>query len=447
MTLVVAIRFKDSGKNHWYDPRNLTNLQAGEMVIVDTVRGPELAKVAYPAQELPPDLLEGEVRPIIRRASKQDFERMARLFARHDEVLKRCEELVKAHNLPMHLVKAEYSFDGSRLTFYFTADNRVDFRLLVRDLARAFRSRIELRQIGARDEARLLGGIGPCGRILCCASFLPDYARVSIKMAKDQDLPLNPAKISGVCGRLLCCLSYEHQQYLDMKADLPARDSWVQTPDGPGEVVTVNVLRESVLVRLAGSGMEAEYTRAQISQATDVVGSIARQRNQDGITPHTRRASEDTTGAEDENDLAVLDLLDDEADLISLTVDDPDPPLQPAPRTKPDRHERKGSAAMGQRSTQPRGKPAPERGTRGERTERTERRRHPERTERRRRPERTEPQPGAPSRTGGKSRPPSDPSASPRSGEPKRHEAGNPSNQGNPDKPRRRRRPPRRNAE
>lgn len=449
MTVVVAIRFKDSGKNHWYDPRSLTNLQAGEVVIVDTVRGPELAKVAHPAQEMPPDTLEGEVRPIIRRASKQDFERMARLFARHDEVLKRCAELVKAHNLPMHLVKAEYSFDGSRLTFYFTADNRVDFRLLVRDLARAFRSRIELRQIGARDEARLLGGIGPCGRILCCASFLPDYARVSIKMAKDQDLPLNPAKISGVCGRLLCCLSYEHQQYLDMKADLPARDSWVQTPDGPGEVVTVNVLRESVLVRLAGSGMEAEYTRDQISQATDVVGSVARQRNQDGITPHTRRASEATTGAEDENDLAVLRLLDDEADLVSLAADDAATPPQPAQRTKPDRHEgqRKGQAAMRQRTAQPGGKPAPERGTRGtrgERTERTERSRHPERTERSRRPERTEPQPSAPSRTGGKSRPPSDPSASPRSGEPKRHEAGN---LGNPDKPRRRRRPPPRNEE
>jgi cell fate regulator YaaT (PSP1 superfamily) len=461
MTLVVAIRFKDSGKNHWYDPRNLTNLQAGEVVIVDTVRGPELAKVAHPPQEIPPDTLESEVRPIIRRASKQDFERMARLFARHDDVLKRCSELVKSHNLPMHLVKAEYSFDGSRLTFYFTADNRVDFRLLVRDLARTFRSRIELRQIGARDEARLLGGIGPCGRILCCASFLPDYARVSIKMAKDQDLPLNPAKISGVCGRLLCCLSYEHQQYLDMKADLPARDSWVQTPDGPGEVVTVNVLRESVLVRLAGSGMEAEYTRDQISQATDVVGSVARQRNQDGITPHTRRASADPAGAEDENDLAVLRLLDDETDLVSLTADAAAAPAQPSQRPKPDRREgqsRTGQPATRQRTVQSGGQPTPEHGTRGERPSRSSRSSrsspssHPERTEPSRRPERTErsrperstPQSSASSRTGGKSRPPGDSSSSPRSGEPKRPETGNPSN---PDKPRRRRRPPPRNEE
>ena len=145
----------------------------------------------------------------------------------------------------MALVKAEYSFDGSRLTFYFTSEKRVDFRVLVRDLARTFQTRIELRQVGPRDEAKLLGGIGPCGRLLCCSTFLPDYARVSIKMAKDQDLPLNPTKISGVCGRLLCCLSYEHEQYLEIKAELPQRGAWVQTPDGPGEVVTVNVVREN----------------------------------------------------------------------------------------------------------------------------------------------------------------------------------------------------------
>ena len=168
----------------------------------------------------------------------------------------------------MRLVKAEYSFDGSRLTFYFTAEKRVDFRTLVRDLARAFKTRIELRQIGPRDEAKLLGGIGPCGRLLCCATFLPDYARVSIKMAKDQDLPLNPTKISGVCGRLLCCLSYEHDQYLAIKAELPRRGAWVQTPDGPGEVVAVNVVRETVSVELGGSGVRDEYSPAQIGEAT-----------------------------------------------------------------------------------------------------------------------------------------------------------------------------------
>lgn len=317
MTPVITIRFKDSGKNHHCDPHDLHDLQPGEIIIVDTARGPEMARVAYPVQDIPPDEILGELRPVIRRATDQDFERMARLHARHDEVLKRCEEKVRAHQLPMNLVKAEYSFDGSRLTFYFTAENRVDFRMLVRDLARTFRSRIELRQIGPRDEARLLGGIGPCGRILCCASFLPDYARVSIKMAKDQDLPLNPSKISGVCGRLLCCLSYEHQQYLDMKANLPARESWVQTPDGPGDVIAVNVLRETVTVRLAGSGMEAEYTRDQIDQATDVVGAVARQRNREGITPATRL---DT----DTDELEMLRLLDEDGE-----------PAAPVPPTAP----------------------------------------------------------------------------------------------------------------
>ena len=185
----------------------------------------------------------------------------------------------------MRLVKAEYSFDGSRLTFYFTSEKRVDFRVLVRDLARTFKTRIELRQIGPRDEAKLLGGIGPCGRMLCCSTFLPDYARVSIKMAKDQDLPLNPTKISGVCGRLLCCLSYEHEQYLEIKAELPRRGAWVQTPDGPGEVVTVNVVRETVIVELAGSGVHEEFSPTQISEATQRVGTLARSRAEEGIAP------------------------------------------------------------------------------------------------------------------------------------------------------------------
>jgi hypothetical protein len=178
--------------------------------------------------------------------------------------------------------------------------------MLVRDLARTFRSRIELRQIGPRDEAKLLGGIGPCGRALCCATFLPDYARVSIKMAKDQELPLNPSKISGVCGRLLCCLSYEHQQYLDMRAELPAKGDWVQTPDGPGDVLSANVLQGTVTVRLASSGMQENYTRAQIQAATDGVHTVARERAQQGVTPFTddevdadelRRLLDDETGA------------------------------------------------------------------------------------------------------------------------------------------------------
>ncbi|NCC34092.1 MAG: hypothetical protein EOM24_19080, partial [Chloroflexia bacterium] len=247
MPIVIGIRFKDSGKVYYFDPQEF-ELQVGEPVIVETVRGMELARVAYERREVPTSEIVGELKPVVRRAESADLERFRDLQARHGEVLERCAEKVREHGLPMSLIKAEYSFDGSRLTFYFTAEKRVDFRLLVRDLARTFKSRIELRQIGPRDEARLLGGIGPCGRVLCCASFLPDYARVSIKMAKDQDLPLNPSKISGVCGRLLCCLSYEHEQYVAMRAELPRKGTWVQTPDGPGEVVAQQVLKQQLVV-------------------------------------------------------------------------------------------------------------------------------------------------------------------------------------------------------
>lgn len=292
MPVVVGIRFKDSGKTYYFDPNGIEALAQGDHVIVETVRGPELAKVAAPPRLVDPEEIVGELKPVLRRAEPVDFERLRQLNSRQDELLARCAEKIQEHGLPMRLVKAEYSFDGSRLTFYFTAEKRVDFRALVRDLARTFRTRIELRQIGPRDEAKLLGGIGPCGRLLCCATFLPDYARVSIKMAKDQDLPLNPTKISGVCGRLLCCLSYEHEQYVAVKSRMPRKGTWVQTPDGPGEVVGVNVLRETVIVALASTGLQEEFLPAQIQEATRHVGEVARSRNAEGITPAARMRAE-----------------------------------------------------------------------------------------------------------------------------------------------------------
>ncbi len=284
MPIVIGIRFKDSGKIYFFDPRDL-DLQPGEEVIVETVRGLELARVAFACREVTDEEIVGELKPVVRRAEASDLERLHTLQARHEELLARCIEKVHEHSLPMNLVKAEYSFDGTRLTFYFTAEKRVDFRMLVRDLARTFKSRIELRQIGPRDEAKLLGGIGPCGRVLCCASFLPDYARVSIKMAKDQDLPLNPSKISGVCGRLLCCLSYEHEQYVVMRAELPRKGTWVQTPDGPGEVIAQHVLKQQLLVQLASSGMQETYDLGQVELATAQVASLAHSRNAEGLTP------------------------------------------------------------------------------------------------------------------------------------------------------------------
>ncbi|MBU6333018.1 MAG: stage 0 sporulation family protein [Chloroflexi bacterium] len=288
MPIALPIKFKDSGKISHVDPNGIERLAAGDHVIVDTVRGPELAQaVAAPSDIAPGDII-GDLKPVIRRADDADLQRLEALNARQSATLARCAEKIREHDLPMRLVKAEYNFDGSRLTFYFTAEKRVDFRNLVRELARTFKTRIELRQIGPRDEARLLGGIGPCGRLLCCTTFLPDYARVSIKMAKDQDLPLNPAKISGVCGRLLCCLSYEHDQYVAIKAELPRKGAWVQTPDGPGEVITVNVIRETVTVELAGSGVQSEYQPAQLSEAGERVASVARSRVGEGIAPGAR---------------------------------------------------------------------------------------------------------------------------------------------------------------
>lgn len=268
MTTIVGVRFKDSSKTYYFDPRDL-ELHQGDIVIVDTVRGPEMAKVAHGKRDIPEAEVVGELKPVIRRASETDFEYMHRLHSKHADALACCAEKVVAHNLPMKLIKSEYSFDGSRLTFYFIAEQRVDFRMLVRDLAHTFKTRIELRQVGPRDEARLLGGVGPCGRELCCATFLPSYAVVNIKMAKDQDLPLNPSKISGLCGRLLCCLSYEHQHYVTLRSQLPTRGTQVTTPDGRGEVVSINALQQMVTVRLTSSGMEETYSITHLYTVDD----------------------------------------------------------------------------------------------------------------------------------------------------------------------------------
>ncbi len=283
MPIVTGVRFKDSGKTYHFDPHELI-LAAGDWVVVDTVRGPELGRVAMAPVDLPPDQLFGDLKPVLRRATSTDLDYLHQLQQHEDDALRSCVDKVREHNLPMNLVKSEYNFDGSRLTFYFTADKRVDFRALVRDLARTFRTRIELRQIGPRDEAKLLGGIGPCGRLLCCSTFLPDFARVSIKMAKDQDLPLTPSKISGVCGRLLCCLSYEHEQYVEIKSELPERGDWVQTAPGPGEVISINVVKENVTVDL-GDGNTVECTAKEIMDVQRRVAAEAQSRNAQGITP------------------------------------------------------------------------------------------------------------------------------------------------------------------
>lgn len=365
MPIVVGVRFKDSGKIYSFDPCEL-QLNVGDYVIVETVRGLELARIAQAQREVSDEEVVGELKTIIRRAEAGDFERMRVLQTRHAEVLARCAEKVREHDLPMNLVKAEYSFDGSRLTFYFTAEKRVDFRMLVRDLARTFKSRIELRQIGPRDEAKLLGGIGPCGRVLCCASFLPDYARVSIKMAKDQDLPLNPTKISGVCGRLLCCLSYEHEQYITMRTDLPRKGTWVQTPDGPGEVISQHVLKQQLVVQLASSGMQETYDLDQIEITTSQgAATTIHARSLEGITPPLRapRPNERSERGERRKLRDEIDYYDLDPELELLEDrDDFAPPSPPPPQ---ERRTPRQSRQRQPSSTLPEAPPRLERGPKG----------------------------------------------------------------------------------
>lgn len=250
MVNVVGVRFRPAGRIYYYDPAG-HNLKTGTWVIVPTPKGQEAARVVVApkdveASELGPDGLKA----VLRLASEDDLRQMLSYKAKEKEALVRCAQRVTDHGLPMKLAEAEYTFDGSRLTFYFAAEQRVDFRALVRDLAAAFRTRIELRQISARDHAKLLSGVGPCGKSLCCSSWLTDFGVVSIKMAKEQGLPLNPSKISGVCGRLMCCLAYENDEYIEAKQQMPAYGEIVGTASGPGRVVGLNVPKEAVDVML-----------------------------------------------------------------------------------------------------------------------------------------------------------------------------------------------------
>ena len=247
--VIVGIRFRPAGRIYYFDPQGQT-FSTGQYVIVETARGVEAGRVVIASKKIAESDLTDPLKPVSRLATEDELRMMLSFKAKEKEALVKCAERVKQHTLPMKLVEAEYTFDGSRLTFYFTADERVDFRALVRDLAAAFRTRIELRQIGARDQAKLQGGLGPCGKTLCCSSWIADFGVISIKMAKEQGLPLNPAKISGVCGRLLCCLSYENENYVQAKQSMPQIGAFLNTPSGSGKVVSVNVPRNSVEVML-----------------------------------------------------------------------------------------------------------------------------------------------------------------------------------------------------
>ncbi len=262
MTEIVSVRFRDAGKVYYFDPNGL-RVKAGDCVIVETARGVEFGFATSGNHDVPDNKIVPPLRPVVRIATGEDvahYEENKRLAAATREIW---NKKTAEHKLPMKFIDAEYTFDNSKLLFYFSSENRVDFRPLLPDLAAAFRTRIELRQIMIRDEAKMLGGLGVCGRPFCCSSFLSDFVQVSIKMAKEQNLSLNSSKISGTCGRLMCCLRYEHETYEDEIARTPPVDSTVKTPEGVGTVTEISPLTGFIKVRL-GDGVKA-FHRDQVT--------------------------------------------------------------------------------------------------------------------------------------------------------------------------------------
>ena len=249
MASVIGVRFRNAGKLYYFAPGAFWPT-AGDCVIVETVRGMEYGEVVTGVKEVSDDMITPPLKKVIRIATAEDAQHNADNRAREKDALAICQKKIAEHKLPMKLVGCEYTFDNSKILFYFTSDKRVDFRVLVKDLAAQFHTRIELRQIGVRDEAKMMGGLGMCGRPVCCATFLGDFQPVSIKMAKEQSLSLNPTKISGVCGRLMCCLKYEEDHYEATRKRMPRAGKEVVTPDGVGTVVDLNILKETVRVRL-----------------------------------------------------------------------------------------------------------------------------------------------------------------------------------------------------
>ena len=272
MTEVVSVKFKSKGKVYYFDPAG-KQINKGQFVIVETLKGLEYAECVCGNHEVDDSSVIPPLRPVVRIATEEDMARAKLHKEKEAEAFEICREKIKAHDLDMKLVDVEYSFDGSKILFCFTSDSRVDFRELVKDLAATFKVRIELRQIGVRDEARMLGGLGICGKPFCCAQFLDDFQPVSIKMAKTQGLSLNPTKISGACGRLMCCLKYEQDAYEDLVKKSPKVDAFVDTPDGKGMVTDVNLLRGRVRVKLENQSDLA--VRSFDSEEVTVLGGKA----------------------------------------------------------------------------------------------------------------------------------------------------------------------------
>lgn len=278
MTEVIGVRFKEVGKVYTFDPIGM-QIEAGTSVIVETARGVECGTVALSNHEVPEEDIVAPLKPIIRIATEEDLKTIEKNRELEKKAFDTCQEKIEKHNLEMKLIDVEYTFDGKKILFYFTADGRVDFRELVKDLAAVFKTRIELRQIGVRDEAKMVGGLGICGRPLCCNNHLSEFAPVSIKMAKEQGLSLNPTKISGTCGRLMCCLKYEQDSYEHLLKITPKVGAVVDTKEGRGTVVDVNLISGQIKVCLDRSpdAVPATYTRKQVKTIRDGRVSISKE--------------------------------------------------------------------------------------------------------------------------------------------------------------------------
>ncbi|MDD4168916.1 MAG: stage 0 sporulation family protein [Desulfotomaculaceae bacterium] len=269
--LVVGVRFKKAGKVYYFDPDE-HQLTPNDGVIVETARGVEYGEVVAGPHEVEEEEMVAPLKKVIRKATDADKQQLLVNKEKERKAYQVGLEKIAAHKLPMKLVNVEQTFDRNKIIFYFTADGRIDFRELVKDLASVFRIRIELRQIGVRDEAKMIGGLGCCGRELCCSSWLSDFVSVSIRMAKEQNLSLNPAKISGICGRLMCCLKYENECYEHAREELPEVGAWVLTPDGEGKVTGINVIKKGVSVELKETKTIKDYHAGEITPKNNPAG-------------------------------------------------------------------------------------------------------------------------------------------------------------------------------
>ncbi len=369
MTHLIEVRFQQGGKEYTYDAGESAP-QAGEYVIVETPKGIDLAEVTKNAREVETEEGEQPWSRMVRTATPQDIQRATDNRAREQEAYRVCNQKIAEHKLEMKLVSVEVLFDNSKMLFYFTANGRVDFRGLVKDLASVFRTRIELRQIGVRDEARMLGGLGSCGRPICCGTFLNDFQPVSIKMAKEQNLSLNPTKISGVCGRLMCCLKYEQDQYEQTRKRMPRVGREVETPDGIGVVTDLNIVKETVFVRIP-SGDATEIKEYPLEQ-TSRPGAERKSPAEDQEAPAEATEAAETEMPEDE---AVTAEFFQEAETVIIDGEaaqngpedseaDKPPVRKPRPRRNGEENRPAGSRRFGPREDGAAGENEAERGPR-----------------------------------------------------------------------------------